>query len=156
MTRGTTLGGGELSRRARITVVPAMMIAVGAALGAAQATRSASRDGWKVPPSAASETSPFTATASVLAAGKKVYSSKCQRCHGASGKGDGQDAEKKYQKDMDLTVAARAADNPDGVVFYKVWNGRTNPKMPVFSEELSKEQVWAVVAYVQSLRARQP
>ena len=55
---------------------------------------------------------------------------------------------------MDLTAAARAARNPDGVVFYKVWNGRPSPKMPAFSDDLSKEQVWAVVAYVQTLRAK--
>jgi mono/diheme cytochrome c family protein len=54
--------------------------------------------------------------------------------------------------DMDLTVAKRAARNPDGVVFYKVMNGRRKPKMPAFKEELTPEQVWAVVAYAQSLR----
>jgi mono/diheme cytochrome c family protein len=32
-------------------------------------------------------------------------------------------------------------------------NGRRKPKMPVFKEELSKDQVWAVVAYVQTLRS---
>jgi mono/diheme cytochrome c family protein len=53
---------------------------------------------------------------------------------------------------MDLTVAKRAARNPDGVVFYKVMNGRRKPKMPAFKEELTPEQVWAVVAYAQSLR----
>ena len=57
-------------------------------------------------------------------------------------------------QDMNLTVASRAARNPDGVVFYKIWNGRSSPKMPEFSKELSKEQAWAIVAYVQTLRAR--
>jgi mono/diheme cytochrome c family protein len=55
---------------------------------------------------------------------------------------------------MNLTNPARAAANPEGVIFYKVWNGRTSPKMPAFSEELSKEQAWSVVAYVQTLRAK--
>jgi mono/diheme cytochrome c family protein len=44
--------------------------------------------------------------------------------------------------------------NSDGTVFYKIWNGRSNPKMPVFSEEMTKEQAWAVVAYVQTLRKK--
>ena len=39
-------------------------------------------------------------------------------------------------------------------MFYKIWNGRLNPKMPTFSEELTKEQAWAIVAYVQSLRGK--
>ena len=55
---------------------------------------------------------------------------------------------------MDLTMAARAARNPDGVLFYKIWNGRSASKMEAMSRELTKEQVWALVAYVQTLRAR--
>jgi mono/diheme cytochrome c family protein len=55
---------------------------------------------------------------------------------------------------MNLTNPKRADRNPDGVVFYKVSNGRRNPKMPAFKEELSKDQIWSVVAYVQTLRKR--
>ena len=66
--------------------------------------------------------------------------------------GDGPDADPDAMDDMDLTVAKRAERNPDGVVFYKVMNGRRKPKMPAFKEELTKDQVWAVVAYVQTLR----
>ena len=90
----------------------------------------------------------------VLAAGRKVFTSKCKKCHGEQGKGDGPDADKKHIEHMNLTNPAHAHDNPDGVVFHKVWNGRSSPKMPRFSEELSKEQVWAVVAYVQSIRGK--
>ena len=42
--------------------------------------------------------------------------------------------------------------NADGVVFYKVSNGRSRPKMPAFKDELTEEQIWSVVAYVQTLR----
>jgi mono/diheme cytochrome c family protein len=55
---------------------------------------------------------------------------------------------------MDLTVAARAARNSDGQVFYKIWNGRQSVRMPAQSKELTKEQVWSIVAFVQTLRAR--
>ena len=55
---------------------------------------------------------------------------------------------------MDLTNPRRAERNSDGVVFYKVWNGRKVPKMPAFKDELTKEQAWAVVAYAQSLRQK--
>jgi mono/diheme cytochrome c family protein len=113
------------------------------------------KNGWNVPATAAEEKNPLTVNEAVVAAGKKLFGSKCQRCHGPEGKGNGQDADPMLQQDMNLTVAARAARNPDGVVFYKVWNGRTSPKMPAFSEELTKEQVWAIVTYVQTLRAKQ-
>jgi mono/diheme cytochrome c family protein len=109
---------------------------------------------WTIPAGGADEKNPLPANEATLAGGKKLFAAKCQRCHGPAGKGDGPDADPKYAADMDLTVAARAARNTDGTVFYKVWTGRSNPKMPVFSEEMTKEQVWAVVAYVQTLRAK--
>lgn len=109
---------------------------------------------WTIPPTAAEEKSPLTVNEATLAGGKKLFAAKCQRCHGPAAKGDGPDADAKYAADMDLTNPARAARNADGTVFYKIWNGRANPKMPVFSEEMTKEQVWAVVAFVQTLRKK--
>src|SRR3989442_895354 len=110
-----------------------------------------SDEGWTIPAGAEDEKSPLTVNPSVVAAGQKLFGSKCQRCHGKQGKGDGVDAEPKHKKDMDLTNPERAAKNPDGVIFYRIWNGRKSPKMPRFSKELSKEQIWALVAYVQTL-----
>jgi mono/diheme cytochrome c family protein len=52
----------------------------------------------------------------------------------------------------DLTSAFRAQFNPDGVVFYRIWNGRTQPTMPAFRAKLSRSDVWAVVEYVKTLR----
>lgn len=109
---------------------------------------------WTIPATAVEEKNPLPANPATLAGGKKVYAAKCERCHGAAGKGDGPDADAKYAADMDLTNPARAARNADGQVFYKIWNGRLNPKMPAFSEDLTKEQAWAIVAYVQSLRGK--
>ena len=140
-----------------LTVLTWIVVIGGAALyrsDVAQAQGQGRGGGWTIPPTATEEKNPLTVNEAVLAGGKKLFLSKCQKCHGAEGKGDGPDGDKAHQADMNLTVAARAARNPDGVVFYKVWNGRTTPKMPAFSEELSKEQVWAIVAYVQTLRAK--
>ena len=33
-------------------------------------------------------------------------------------------------------------------------NGRRKPKMPAFKDELNEQQVWSVVAYVQTLRKK--
>lgn len=142
-------------RRAWIVIAPlAVWLVALATVAGAAGQQNESSGGWTIPPDAATLKNPLTVNAAVLAAGKRLYGMKCQRCHGTEGKGDGPDGDPEKQEDMDLTIAARAARNSDGVVFYKIWNGRTSPKMPVFSDDISKEQAWAIVAYVQTLRAK--
>jgi mono/diheme cytochrome c family protein len=109
-------------------------------------------DSWTLPPDAEQKKNPLTVDAKVLAQGKSIFKNKCQKCHGPAGKGDGPDADPEHQENMDLTRASRAAKNPDGVMFYKVTNGRKKPKMQAFKDQLTEEQIWAVVAYAQSLR----
>jgi mono/diheme cytochrome c family protein len=118
--------------------------------GAARAQDN-SDEGWTIPPNAAKETNPIAPNDKVLAKGKDIFKAKCQKCHGASGRGDGPDADPKH-KPGNLTDGTRASRNPDGVMFYKVWNGRAKPKMPAFKSELSKEDVWTVITYAKTLR----
>lgn len=138
----------------RTSLVVAVVVVVGA-FGIAGVSRSgaqASGDGWKIPAGAENEKSPLAADdAKALAQGKKVYESKCQRCHGPQGSGNGPDADPD-RPPGNLTDSARAGKNPDGVMFYKVWNGREKPKMPAFKTDLSKEDAWAVIAYAKTLR----
>jgi mono/diheme cytochrome c family protein len=139
-------------RRSAIVLGLLLASAVASFAGGGQAAPQAR--GWTLPPEAEDTKSPLTVDATVLATGKALYGQKCQRCHGPGGVGDGPDADPDAREDMDLTNPKRADRNSDGVVFYKVWNGRSRPKMPAFKDELTKEQVWAVVAYAQSLRRR--
>jgi len=59
-----------------------------------------------------------------------------------------------------MLVADRIEVNPDGVVFYRIWNGRggmiPHERMPGFgfNRKLSKTDVWTLVAYVQTLRVK--
>jgi mono/diheme cytochrome c family protein len=110
--------------------------------------------GWTIPDTAADEKNPFAGDAKADDTGKTLFKKHCERCHGPGGKGDGPDADPDNQGDMDLTVARRAARNPDGVVFYKAWNGRAKPKMPAVKDDLTKEQLWQIVCYVQTLRQK--
>jgi mono/diheme cytochrome c family protein len=110
--------------------------------------------GWVLPPTADEEQNPFAGDEKALAAGKELFKKTCQRCHGPGGKGDGPDADPDSMQDMDLTNPKRAARNSDGIVFYKIWNGRAKPKMPAQKDDLTKDQVWQIVSYAQTLRQK--
>ena len=133
----------------RVRLIPAVIAAAVFSVAAVPM-----QSGWVLPEDAATKKNPLTIDAKTLATGKGVYKNKCERCHGPGGLGDGADADPELAADMDLTNAKRADRNPDGVVYYKIVNGRKKPKMPAFKDELSEEQIWAVVAHVQSLRKK--
>ena len=143
-----------MNRRSLAAVVLFALSLTAVAIAAKQPSQQPARtaSGWDLPADAAATKNPLTVDAKLLATGKSIFKENCQKCHGASGKGDGPDADPDAQEDMDLTRADRAAKNPEGVMFFKVWNGRKKPKMTAFKDELTKEQVWAAVAYVQTLR----
>lgn len=133
-------------------VILAGLVATGTA--PADASAQARPSGWQLPADAEDKKNPHPVDDKLLATGRAVFKDKCARCHGPGGLGDGPDADPDARENMDLTDGTRAESNPDGVVFYKVWNGRRRPKMPAFSAEISEEHAWAVVAYVQSLRKK--
>jgi mono/diheme cytochrome c family protein len=147
---------GRLSKFLAIVFVGGLTASVAGYAGSAQDPKAAPKQssGWTLPPDAADKKSPLTVDDKVLAQGKAIFKDKCEKCHGATGVGDGPDADPDVQEDMDLTNPKRADRNPDGVVFYKVANGRKKPKMPVFKDELQEQQIWQVVAYVQTLRKK--
>jgi mono/diheme cytochrome c family protein len=107
--------------------------------------------GWTIPAGASHEPNPIEASPQVVEKGKNLFQSKCEHCHGKEGKGNGPDADRDTPPG-DLSDGSRASRNPDGVMFYKVWNGRKSPKMPAFKTELSKDDVWTVVDYAKTLR----
>ncbi len=138
-----------------LVVAPLVIVTAGfASAGSELPVQQKSTSGWNLPADAAATKSPLTVDDKVLAIGKKVFTDKCQKCHGEKGLGDGPDADPDHLEEMNLTNPKRAERNPDGVVFHKVMNGRRSPKMPTFKDELSKEQIWSVVAYAQSLRKK--
>ena len=121
-----------------------------AAMGSAAEAPSAS-SGWHLPDSAVTERSPLTASAADLAKGQGLFKAKCHSCHGADGRGHGPDSDPAHPAG-DLTDGRAALRNPDGVLFYKIWNGRANPKMPAMKLDLARDDVWRLVAYVKTLR----
>lgn len=123
------------------------VVALRAAQSPTDVIAAANAAGWQVPDRAAQETSPVQPDAAVLKKGKSLFASRCEKCHGASGRGDGSYADASHPP-ADLT----ASTTLDGVMFYKVWNGRQNPSMPAFKSSMTKGEVWAVIEYAKSLR----
>jgi high-affinity iron transporter len=104
--------------------------------------------GWQIPPSAITEAPPRTALSSKdVKKGQELFASNCSKCHGAAGHGDGKYGDPDHPP-ADLTQST----TPDGVMFYKVWNGRKTPAMPSFKSTMAKDDVWLVVEYAKSLR----
>jgi mono/diheme cytochrome c family protein len=107
--------------------------------------------GWTIPESALAEKSPFQSKGDASKKGRSVFASNCQRCHGREGRGDGPEGNPRA-KPADLSNPAGAASDADGVLFYKIWNGRIRSSMPAFKSKLTKDDVWAVVEYVRTLQ----
>lgn len=126
-----------------------LMAAVDVARVATQAPDDS--NGWHIPAGAATESNPEPLNAAALAKGQSLYKSKCQRCHGADGTGHGPEGDPSHPP-ADLTDGRRASRNPDGVMFYKIWNGREKPKMPAMKTDITRSDVWTVIHYVKTLR----
>jgi len=101
---------------------------------------------WTIPDGAAGEKSPISSSPDVLKHGESLYKSQCAGCHGPKGLGDGTQVDKKDRAHRPANLAI--SRNPEGVVFYKVWNGRKDPDMPAFKSRMTRDEAWAVVAYV--------
>jgi len=106
--------------------------------------------GWTIPPGGKDEKSPLKSSADLMKKGKSLFTANCQKCHGPEGKGDGPDSDPSSPA-ADLTDDFRTPLNPEGVLYYKIWNGHSND-MPAFKSKLTKDEVWTLVEYVKSIR----
>jgi mono/diheme cytochrome c family protein len=116
-----------------------------------EAPPSAPSSGWRIPESAGTERSPLGSDAAEIVKGRSLFRSRCSSCHGVDGRGRGRDSDPDRPA-ADLTDGRAAARNPDGVLFYKIWNGRGKPKMPAMKLDLSRDDVWRLVTYIKTLR----
>ena len=101
---------------------------------------------WTIPDGAANERNPLVASPEVLKHGESLYKSNCAGCHGPQGLGDGPNVDRNDRARRPANLAL--SQNPEGVVFYKIWNGRKDPDMPEFKSRMTRNEAWAVVAYV--------
>ncbi len=101
-------------------------------------------------PDAARVKNPVTASPESIAAGKRVYTRMCGRCHGAEGKGDGTAATAPVP---DLTDDTWDYGGSDGEIFTVVHDG-VSADMDGYAARLSDTDIWNVVNFVRSVGAK--
>lgn len=92
----------------------------------------------------------FPASAPNLALGAQLYAENCTRCHGISGRGDGQlvgTGEGQVPPPPDFTDPATTSDQTPLTWYNTITNGRIQNLMPPWRDALSDEERWAVAMY---------
>ena len=125
-----------------------MKIIVGGMIAALLQSPAAPKKGGN--PEAAKIRNPVAASADSTAAGKRVYTRMCSRCHGAEGKGDGTAATAPVP---DLTDAQWDYGSSDGEIFSVIHDG-VSADMDGYAARLSDTEIWNVVNYVRSVGAK--
>mgnify|MGYP001194373083 FL=1 len=98
-------------------------------------------------------------TPALLETGKKFYAdAECFKCHGTTGKGDGESAHTLKDEwgyaivPYDFTIAGRMkGGNTVRDVYRTLLNGIGGTPMPSFADSLSPEETWGLAYYVMSL-----
>jgi len=101
---------------------------------------------------AASLVNPLPRTSEVFAIGRKVFTTRCQVCHGALANGVGSLTAAYGAKPANLQ-AQQFRDYPDGKIYWAIVNGKN--AMPSHAPYLSETERWAVVHYVRALQRAQ-
>jgi mono/diheme cytochrome c family protein len=99
-------------------------------------------------PEAAKVKNPVASTADSISAGKRVYQRMCARCHGPSGKGDGNSGG--TLPPSDLTDDVWEHGSSDGEIFAVVHDG-SSIEMDGYAERISDTDIWNIVNYLRSL-----
>ena len=101
-------------------------------------------------PEAAKIKNPIAASPESAAAGKRVYTRMCGRCHGTEGRGDGTAATAPVP---DLTDDTWDYGGSDGEIFTVIHDG-VSADMDGYAARLSDTDIWNVVNFIRSVRAK--
>ena len=96
---------------------------------------------------------PLPRTRETVERGAKVYEENCASCHGATGMGDGPVAKTISPPPANLAwLSQMPMVQWDPFMYWTVAEGgaKYGNAMPAFKNTLSKDDIWAVIAYVQA------
>ena len=92
---------------------------------------------------------PVPATDVSLARGQEIYGQQCAICHGVQGRGDGPLARTMVPRPADFRVHM-AEGHTEGQLFDWLSNGVPDTAMQGFGDQLSVEDRWNVINYLQT------
>lgn len=85
-----------------------------------------------------------------IALGKSLYAKQCAVCHGDSGGGDGPTADGMPVRPADLTTGQLKGGASRDALYRRVHQGITASGMAAFGEQLTSEQIWAVIDFLEA------
>jgi mono/diheme cytochrome c family protein len=91
---------------------------------------------------------PFTATASVLDNGRRVYAATCSICHGATGAGDGPGGAALDPAPSNIRALPRMPlMSSDAYLYWTIAEGGApiSTAMPAFGQTLTPDEIWSVI-----------
>jgi mono/diheme cytochrome c family protein len=95
----------------------------------------------KVPEGDRSRTNPFAGQQDAIAAGSRLFSDHCAKCHGPDALGRGKRPNLRSEE---------VQNAPDGEIFWLLRNGNLRRGMPSWSS-LPEPSRWQIIAFVKSL-----
>ena len=138
-----------LQSRFRLSVALFLPVLIASAL--VTQSEEQSKQKWSAPAAEAQKKNPLAANESSLAAGQKIYSKTCAKCHGKTGDADGPAV-------IELNIHPAKLSDPkvatesDGSLFWKITTGKK--PMPTYGKRFSETDRWNLVNYIRTLSKR--
>lgn len=155
-----SLGHGSPGRRYRrgailglsLFLIAALLLTACSLFNVAPKGDQAKNKGRKLdpPPSYAKLKNPIAPTEASLTAGRQLYKSFCQSCHGAKGDGRGPGATGLNPPPADFTDRGMMAERTDAALFWTISEGIEGTAMPAWKSQLSEDDRWHLVNYTRS------
>lgn len=96
----------------------------------------------------------LSVSSAVAADVNELYKQHCVKCHGAEGKGDGEQLKKVKAKAVDWTNKAEMAKLTDQYLFDIIWSGGgaagKSKVMPAYKAKLKEEEAKALATFARS------
>jgi len=103
---------------------------------------------WTAPAYVQNRINPVADLRESIIRGKDLYLENCMDCHGAKADGNGLAAKDMLPRPSNLLVMA--GHHPDGDMAWKIEMGKGN--MPAWKYELTEQQIWDLVSFIQGLK----